>query len=294
MSLKRLANNERPLKVSFEFFPPKTAEMEEQLWRSIRRLEPLGPEFVSVTYGAGGSTRDRTHATVKRIVDETGLAPAAHLTCVGAPRAEIDEIVQRYWDAGIRHIVALRGDMPDGGAYAPHPEGYAYTSDLIAGIRKVAPFEISVSAYPERHPDSESAAQDIELLKGKIDAGATRALTQFGFDNAAFARFRDAAAKAGVTIPIVPGLIPTTNIKGITRMAAKAGATVPDWLKRLYEGLDHDPETRRLIAAAVLAEQVEQLRAEGFDQFHFYTLNQADLTYAACRLLGMVEAPKEK
>jgi methylenetetrahydrofolate reductase (NADPH) len=293
MSLKRLADNERPLKVSFEFFPPKTAEMEEQLWRSIRRLEPLGPEFVSVTYGAGGSTRDRTHATVKRIVDETSLAPAAHLTCVGASRGEIDDIVKRYWDAGIRHIVALRGDMPDGGAYAPHPEGYAYTSDLIEGIRKVAPFEISVSAYPERHPDSASASQDIQLLKGKVGAGATRALTQFGFDNAAFARFRDAAVREGIDIPIVPGLIPTTNIKGIARMAAKAGASVPDWLRRLYEGLDHDPETRRLIAAAVLAEQVEQLRGLGFDQFHFYTLNQADLTYAACRLLGIQEAGKD-
>jgi len=293
MSLKRLAGNERPLKVSFEFFPPKTAEMEEQLWRSIRRLEPLQPEFVSVTYGAGGSTRDRTHATVKRIVDETSLAPAAHLTCAGASRGEIDDIVKRYWDAGIRHIVALRGDMPDGGAYAPHPEGYAYTSDLIEGIRKIAPFEISVSAYPERHPDSASATQDIQLLKQKVDAGATRALTQFGFDNAAFARFRDAAAREGIDIPIVPGLIPTTNIKGIVRMAAKAGASVPQWLTRLYEGLDHDPETRRLIAAAVLAEQVEQLRAEGFDQFHFYTLNQADLTYAACRILGMQEAGKE-
>ncbi|HUJ03065.1 MAG TPA: methylenetetrahydrofolate reductase [NAD(P)H] [Rhizomicrobium sp.] len=293
MSLKRLAGNERPLKVSFEFFPPKTAEMEEQLWRSIRRLEPLQPEFVSVTYGAGGSTRDRTHATVKRIVDETSLAPAAHLTCAGASRSEIDDIVKRYWDAGIRHIVALRGDMPDGGAYAPHPEGYAYTSDLIEGIRRIAPFEISVSAYPERHPDSASATQDIQLLKQKVDAGATRALTQFGFDNAAFARFRDAAAREGIDIPIVPGLIPTTNIKGIVRMAAKAGASVPQWLTHLYEGLDHDPETRRLIAAAVLAEQVEQLRAEGFDQFHFYTLNQADLTYAACRILGMQEAGKE-
>ncbi len=259
------------------------------MWRSIRRLEPLGPEFVSVTYGAGGSTRDRTHATVKRIVDETQLAPAAHLTCVGASRGEIDDVVRRYWDSGIRHIVALRGDMPDGGAYAPHPQGYAYTSDLIEGIRKIAPFEISVSAYPERHPDSPSAAQDIALLKQKVDCGATRALTQFGFDNEAFARFRDAALREGINIPIVPGLIPTTNIKGIARMAAKAGASVPDWLKRLYEGLDHDPETRRLIAAAVLAEQVEQLRGYGFDQFHFYTLNQADLTYAACRILGMQE-----
>jgi methylenetetrahydrofolate reductase (NADPH) len=293
MSLKRLATNGRPLKVSFEFFPPKTPEMEDQLWRAVRRLEPLGPAFVSVTYGAGGSTRDRTHATVKRIVDETSLAPAAHLTCVGASRGEIDDVVRAYWDAGIRHIVALRGDMPDGGAYTPHPQGYAYTSDLIEGIRRIAPFEISVSAYPERHPDSPSAAQDIALLKQKVDAGATRALTQFGFDNEAFVRFRDAAVREGIAVPIVPGLIPTTNIKGITRMAGKAGASVPAWLTRLYDGLDQDPETRRLIAAAVLAEQVEELRSEGFDQFHFYTLNQADLTYAACRVLGLQTAEKE-
>jgi methylenetetrahydrofolate reductase (NADPH) len=288
MSLRRLARDTRPLKVSFEFQPPKTAEAEENLWRAIRRLEPLKPDFVSVTYGAGGSTRDRTHATVKRIVDETTLSPAAHLTCVAHTQDEIREIVRGYWDAGIRHIVALRGDMPGmAGKYEPHPQGYAATPDLIEGIRKIAPFEISVSAYPERHPDSASEAQDIELLKAKVGAGATRALTQFGFDTEALARFRDRVARAGVDVPIVPGIIPTTNIKGIARMAASAGAGVPDWLKRLYDGLDADADTRKLIAATILAEQVEELRSEGFDQFHFYTLNQADLTFAACCLLGM-------
>jgi methylenetetrahydrofolate reductase (NADPH) len=288
MSLQRLAAHNRPLKVSFEFFPPRTLEMEEQLWRAIRRLEPLVPAFVSVTYGAGGSTRERTHATVKRIVEETTLTPAAHLTCVAAPKGEIDEIVRSYWDAGIRHIVALRGDMPDGSAsYSCHPAGYRSTPELIAGIRRIAPFEVSVSAYPEKHPDSPSARHDLELLKAKIAAGASRAITQFGFDNAAIARFRDTCAKHGIEAPIVPGLMPTTNIKGVRRMAAKAGASVPVWLNRLYDGLDEEPETRKLVAAAVLAEQVEELRAEGFEQFHFYTLNQADLTYAACRLLGI-------
>ncbi|HEY4124478.1 MAG TPA: methylenetetrahydrofolate reductase [NAD(P)H] [Rhizomicrobium sp.] len=288
MSLKDLAANGNPLKVSFEFSPPKTPEAEEQLWRAIRRLEPLNPEFVSVTYGAGGSTRDRTHSTVKRIVEETALKPAAHLTCVAHPRREIDEIVQGYWDAGVRHIVALRGDMPNmDGAYQSHPTGYASTPDLIEGLRKIAPFEISVSAYPERHPDSASLKHDIELLKRKVDAGAARALTQFCFDNDNIARFRDAAVRAGVAVPISPGLIPTTNIKGISRMAAKAGASIPDWLTGLYDGLDNDPDARKIIAATVLADQVEQLRARGFDQFHFYTLNQADLTFAACRLLGI-------
>ncbi len=288
MSLRRLAAQHRPPRVSFEFFPPRTAEMEQQLWRAIRRLEPLQPAFVSVTYGAGGTTRERTHATVKRIVEETNLVPAAHLTCVAAPKNEVDEVVQSYWTAGIRHIVALRGDMPDGSAaYTCHPRGYRSTPELIAGIRSIAPFEISVSAYPERHPDSPTSQHDLDLLKAKISAGASRAITQFGFDNGAIARFRDICAKCGVDVPIVPGLMPTTNIKGVRRMAARAGASVPAWLNRLYEGLDDDPETRKLVAAAVLAEQVEELRAEGFDEFHFYTLNQADLTYAACRILGM-------
>ena len=288
MSLRRLARDTRPLKVSFEFSPPKTDEAEANLWRCIRRLEPLKPDFVSVTYGAGGSTRDRTHNTVKRIVEETSLSPAAHLTCVAHTKSEIENIVRGYWDAGIKHIVALRGDMPGmQGKYQAHPDGYASTPELIEGIRKIAPFEISVSAYPERHPDSESEAQDIALLKAKVEAGATRALTQFGFETEALARFRDRAAKAGVSVPIVPGIIPTTNIKGISRMAKGAGASVPDWLERLYDGLDSDADTRKLIAATILAEQVQDLRAEGFDQFHFYTLNQADLTFAACCLLGM-------
>ena len=292
MSLKDLVSNANPLSVSFEFSPPKTDEAEEQLWRCIRRLEPLRPQFVSVTYGAGGSTRDRTHATVKRIVEETTLKPAAHLTCVAHPRREIDEIVEGYWKAGVRHIVALRGDMPNmEGPYRPHPAGYASTPDLIRGILKIAPFEISVSSFPERHPDSPSREHDIALLKEKVDAGARRALTQFGFDNELLARFRDDAVRAGVTVPIVPGLIPTTNIKGIARMAEKAGVAVPAWLTRLYKGLDKDTETRRIIAASVLAEQVQQLRGLGFDEFHFYVMNQADLTYATCRMLGLT--PKE-
>lgn len=288
MSLKDIAGNGAAPIVSFEFSPPRTREAEEQLWRAIRRLEPLNPAFVSVTYGAGGSTRERTHATVKRIVEETTLKPAAHLTCVAHPRREIEEIVRSYWEAGVRHIVALRGDMPNmEGPYQPHPVGYASTPELIEGIRKIAPFEISVSAYPERHPDSASLDHDIELLKRKVDAGAARALTQFCFDHDAIAQFRDLAVRAGVTVPITPGLIPTTNIKGICRMAAKAGASIPGWLTALYDGLDNDPDTRKIIAATVLADQVEQLRARGFDQFHFYTLNQADLTYATCRLLGI-------
>ncbi|HEY4114833.1 MAG TPA: methylenetetrahydrofolate reductase [NAD(P)H] [Rhizomicrobium sp.] len=287
MSLKLLERHSRPPIVSFEFFPPKSAEMEEQLWRAIRRLEPLQPAFVSVTYGAGGSTRERTHATVKRMVEETSLAPAAHLTCVAASRREIEDIVRSYWDAGVRHIVALRGDMPDGGAYAAHADGYHSTPELIEGIRGIAPFEISVGAYPEVHPDSASLDHDMELLRAKIAAGASRAITQFSFDTGVIARFRDLVRRRGITLPIVPGLMPTTNIKGIRRMAEKAQVRVPEWLERLYAGLDNDPETRKLIAAAVLAEQVEELRSEGFDQFHFYTLNQADLTYAACRILGM-------
>jgi methylenetetrahydrofolate reductase (NADPH) len=264
--------------------------MEDQLWRAIRRLEPLAPTFVSVTYGAGGSTRDRTHATVKRIVEETNLAPAAHLTCVAATRAEVDEVVRNYWDAGVRHIVALRGDMPEPGApYRAHSGGYQSTPELVSGIRGIAPFEISVGAYPERHPDSRSLDDDVELLKAKIDAGATRAIGQFAFDTEAIVRFRDRAHAQGVSVPLVPGLMPSTNFGGVLRMATRCGAKIPEWLAQLYAGLDDDLESRKAIAAAVLAEQVEQLRLEGFDQFHFYTLNQADLTYAACRLLGLRE-----
>jgi methylenetetrahydrofolate reductase (NADPH) len=290
MSLQRLSSQPEPLKVSFEFFPPRTLAMEEQLWRAIRRLEPLAPAFVSVTYGAGGSTRDRTHATVKRIVEETSLVPAAHLTCVAAARAAVDEVVRDYWRAGVRHIVALRGDMPEPGtAFCAHPGGYQSTPELVAAIRRIAPFEISVGTYPERHPDSQSLDADIDLLKAKIDAGAIRAIGQFSFDTEAIVRFRDRAGRRGVSVPLVPGLMPSTNFKGVLRMAARCGARVPEWLTRLYEGLDEDVESRKAIAAAVLAEQVEQLRLEGFEQFHFYTLNQADLTYAACRLLGIRE-----
>ena len=288
MSLENLIINPGPLQVSFEFSPPKTDEAEAALWLAIRRLEPLAPSFVSVTYGAGGSTRERTHATVKRIVEETSLKPAAHLTCVGASRGEIDDIVRAYWDAGIRHIVALRGDMPGmSGPYVQHPYGYNSTPELIAGIRKIADFEVSVSFYPERHPDSPSHGHDIALLKAKMDAGASRALGQFCFDNDLTARFRDDAARAGITIPVVPGIIPTTNFNAVARMAAKTGASIPAWLAKAYDGLDDDVETRRIVAAAVLADQVQQLRTRGFGQFHFYTLNQANLTYAACRILGI-------
>ncbi|HUO93030.1 MAG TPA: methylenetetrahydrofolate reductase [NAD(P)H] [Rhizomicrobium sp.] len=291
MRLGHLSTNERPLAVSFEFFPPKTPEMQEQLWRAVRRLEPLKPSFVSVTYGAGGSTRDRTHATVKRLVEETSLVPAAHLTCVGASRSEVDDVVCRYWEAGVRHIVALRGDMPEPGArYVPHPDGYQSTPELIAGIRKIAPFEISVSCYPERHPDSPSVDGDIDLLERKVAAGATRAIGQFCFSAETIAEFRDRVAARGLDIPIVPGLMPTTNFKGVARMAGRSGASVPPWLSRIYEGLDDDLESRRAIAAALLADQVEALRSYGFDHFHFYTLNQADLTFAACRLLGLPQA----
>ncbi|MEY4964690.1 MAG: hypothetical protein RL274_273 [Pseudomonadota bacterium] len=293
MSLENLitdhaTSEEGPLQVSFEFSPPKTDEAEANLWTAIRRLEPLQPSFVSVTYGAGGTTRERTHATVKRMVEETSLKPAAHLTCVGASRGETDDILRAYWDAGIRHIVALRGDMPGmSSPYQPHAQGYRTTPELIAGIRKIADFEVSVSFYPERHPDSPSHGHDIELLKAKMDAGASRALGQFCFDNDLTARFRDDAAAAGITIPVVPGVMPTTNFNGIARMAGKAGASIPAWLAKAYEGLDEDVETRRIVGAAVLADQVQQLRVRGFGQFHFYTLNQANLTYAACRILGL-------
>ena len=277
-----------PIAVSFEFFPPKAAEMETQLWKAIKRLEPLAPSFVSVTYGAGGSTRDRTHATVKRLVEETSLKPAAHLTCVGATREDVRGVIRDYWNAGVRHIVALRGDMPViGEPYRAHPDGFQSTAELVTAIHEIAPFEISVSAYPEKHPDTPSLAEDVEILKAKAAAGATRAITQFAFDTDALLRFRDLAERASVAIPIVPGLMPTTNFKGIRRMAGRCGASVPNWLAELYDGLDDDPESRKLIAAAVLAEQARLLRAEGFSQLHFYTLNQAELTFAVCNMLGI-------
>ncbi len=284
----RAQSKPEPTRVSFEFFPPKTPEMEETLWRSIARLEPLRPEFVSVTYGAGGSTRERTHATVRRIVQETTLTPAAHLTCVGASRAEVDEVIRGYWDAGVRHIVALRGDMPELGVpYRPHPQGYQSTPELIEGIRGIADFEVSVSAYPEKHPESASIDADIELLRRKIDAGATRVITQFVFETEFHARFLERVRNAGIEVPIVPGIMPTTNFKGTKRMAGRCGASIPKWLDDYYIGLDDDLETRKLIAAYVAAEQVNRLRGSGFDRFHFYTLNQADLTFAICHVIGL-------
>ena len=280
------------LAVSFEFFPPRNEEMEQQLWRSIARLAPLNPSFVSVTYGAGGSTRERTHATIKRILKETHLKPAAHLTCVGSSREAIDEIVRDYLRSGVRHIVALRGDMPAPGPYAQVEGGYESTPDLIRGMRAIWPFEISVSAYPERHPESPSVEHDYALLKAKIDAGATRAITQFVYDTDVVLRFADRAYREGIRIPIVPGIMPATNFKGVVRMAKRSGASIPESLARKFEGLDDDLETRKLIAATVAAEQVEKLRRHGFDAFHFYTLNQADLTFAICHLLGVrAQAP---
>lgn len=282
-------------KVSFEFSPPKTPEAEENLWEAIRRLEPLNPEFVSVTYGAGGSTRDRTHRTVVRMLKETRLKPAAHLTCVEASRAEVDEVVQAYWDAGIRHIVALRGDPPGqiGGVYVPRADGYLNATELTAGIKAIGDFEVSVSLYPQTHPESGSIERDIDVLKAKIDAGATRAITQFFYDIDSFLRFMEKVRKAGVTIPISPGIMPVSNFKGLKKMAGPVGITIPSWLGNLFEGLDKDPETRKLIAASVATEMCARLAEEGFSDFHFYTLNRADLVYAICRVLGVREDPSE-
>ena len=275
--------------VSFEFFPPKTVAMEETLWRSIRRLEPLRPKYVSVTYGAGGSTRERTHATLARILRETTLKPAAHLTCVSATKEELDELIRDYWDLGVRHIVALRGDPPGGigERYEPTPGGYINAADLCAGIKTTAPFEISVACYPEKHPESPSVEADIDMLKAKIDAGATTAITQFFFNNEVFFRYLDRVRAAGIDIPIVPGLIPIHNFKQASSFAIKSGASVPDWLGHRFEGLENDQETRHLVAAAVAAEQVLGLVDQGSSEFHFYTLNRADLVYAICHLLGI-------
>lgn len=276
-----------PVKVSFEYFPPKTAEMEATLWATITKLAPLNPAFVSVTYGAGGTTRERTHATVRRLRQETALQPAAHLTCVGATREEIDAVARDYWDAGIRHIVALRGDMPGGAAYQPHPGGYAYAADLVEGLKKIGDFEISVAAYPEAHPQAGSLAAEIEFLKRKVDAGATRAITQYFFDVDLFERYLDLVAKAGIHVPIVPGIMPVTNISQLLKFSAACGTSVPQWLVETFDGLDADPETRKLVAASVAVEQVQKLRAIGIQDFHFYTLNRAELTMAICRRLGI-------
>ena len=282
------------VQVSFEFFPPKNSKMEEQLWACIQRLATLHPAYVSVTYGAGGSTRERTHATLVRIRRETTLEPAAHLTCVGATRDEIDDVARQYWAAGIRHIVALRGDPPDGASrYVAHPGGYAYACDLVAGLKRVAEFEISVAAYPETHPEALSPEDDIDNLKRKIDAGADRAISQFFFDVDVFARFLDKVSAAGINVPIIPGILPVTNFAQVVRFAGMCGASVPPWMADLFEGLDNDPETRRLVAASVACEQCRALHALGIKQFHFYTLNRADLAFAICHVLG-VRPPHEE
>jgi methylenetetrahydrofolate reductase (NADPH) len=282
-----------PPRISFEFFPPKTPEMEERLWAVIKRLEPLRPRFVSVTYGAGGSTRERTHATVRRIRQETALEPAAHLTCVAATRDEIDAVARDYWEAGIRHIVALRGDPPigPGGGYTPHPGGYDYAADLVEGLRRIADFEISVAAYPETHPSARSPGQDLDNLKAKLDAGASRAITQFFFDVDVYLRFVERARAAGIDVPIVPGILPVTNFAQVKKFAALCGASVPGWMAAQFEGLDDDPETRRLVAASIAAEQCRLLQANGVKEFHFYTLNRADLTVAICHMIGVRGRP---
>jgi methylenetetrahydrofolate reductase (NADPH) len=284
----------QPVSVSFEFFPPNDLEMEKTLWASIQRLAPLAPRFVSVTYGADGSTRERTHNIVTRILRETPLTAAPHLTCIGAPRSEILDIARSYWDAGVRHIVALRGDAPAGQAgYVPHPDGFAYAVDLVRGLKSVGDFDISVAAYPEVHPEAPDAKFDLDNLRAKIDAGATRAITQFFFSTDAYLRFRDQCAAAGIAAQIVPGILPITRFPQMLRFAKRCGASVPEWLQHRFDGLDDDPETRRMIAASVAIDQVRKLQREGVQDFHFYTLNRAELTYAICHALG-VRAPSAR
>ena len=276
------------IEVSFEFFPPNSDKMAETLWSSIQTLAPLNPRFVSVTYGAGGSTRERTHDTIERIIAETSLTPAAHLTCVGASRDDVDAVARDYWQMGVRNIVALRGDAAEpGSAYAPHPGGYANATELVAGLKAIAPFDISVAAYPECHPDSPDQVADLDNLKRKVDAGANRAITQFFFSADCFFRFQDAVAAAGMHIELVPGILPVSNVAQTRRFAAACGTAIPEWLDQLFEGLDALPNARQLIAATVAAELAGQLYAGGVRQFHFYTLNRAELSYAICHLLGV-------
>ena len=278
------------VRVSFEFFPPNTEKANETLWNSIQRLSPLKPSYVSVTYGAGGSTRERTHATVYRLRHETDLEPAAHLTCVGATTDEIDDIARSYWDAGVKHIVALRGDPTEGGGpYQPHPGGYAYATDLVAGLKNIADFNISVAAYPETHPEATGAEADLDNLKRKIDAGASEAITQFFFDTDVYLKFLERARAAGITVPIIPGILPVTNFTRVAEFSDKCGTKVPHWMADLFDGLDDDPQTRKLVAAGVAAEQCRTLHTEGITDFHFYTMNQADLVYAICHILGVRE-----
>jgi len=279
----------RDVSVSFEFFPPASDKAEETLLSCARRLAPLNPAFVSVTYGAGGGTRERTRDTVVRLKHQLGLNPAAHLTCVSASREQVDEVARQYWDNGVRHIVALRGDPPEGAGatYQPHPDGYAYASDLVAGLKRIGDFEISVAAYPQVHPEARTADADLDHLKRKIDAGADRAITQYFFDVQDFLRFLERARAAGIAVPIVPGILPVTNFARVRQFSEACGTTVPEWMSDLFAGLDDDPETRKLVAATMAAEQCRVLHACGVNEFHFYTLNRADLTYAICRILGV-------
>jgi methylenetetrahydrofolate reductase (NADPH) len=280
--------------VSFEFFPPSSEKMETTLWGAVDRLAPLSPEFVSVTYGAGGSTRERTHSIVSQIQNKKGITAAAHLTCVAASKMEVNTVAERYWDAGIRNIVALRGDPPEGHAsYKAQPDGYAYAEDLVIALKKIADFDISVAAYPEVHPESRSAEADLDNLKRKVDAGASRAITQFYFEAETYLRFRDRADSAGINIPIIPGILPVTNYYQVIKFASLCGANVPDWMVDLFIGLNDDPGTRKFVAATVVAEHCRVLQSEGVHKFHFYTLNQADLVYAICHILGIRPAKSD-
>ncbi|MEQ1802989.1 MAG: methylenetetrahydrofolate reductase [Gammaproteobacteria bacterium] len=281
-----------PVEVSFEFFPPKSPEMEATLWQAIQKLAPLRPRFVSVTYGADGSTRDRTHRIVSRIAAETGLVSAPHLTCVGSDREEIKAIARTYRDEGIRHIVALRGDPPQGAThYVPHPGGYAWAADLVSGLREVSDFDISVAAYPEGHPEAPNPDFDLDNLKRKLEAGANRAITQFFYDTENFLRFRDRCVARGITAPIVPGILPIAKFRQMLNFANRAGAKVPQWLHERFEGLDDDPDTQRMLGASLAIEQVATLRRHGISEFHFYTLNRAELTFAICYALGVRPQP---
>ena len=271
--------------ISFEFFPPKSAETEAKLWDVVNELSVIGPDFVSITYGAGGSTRDRTHKCVKQIVTKTDLKPAAHLTCVAASKSEVDEVIEDYANAGVKHIVALRGDMPDMAAFSPHPDGYSGSVELVESLAKRGGFDITVSAYPEKHPESDNMQTDIDLLKAKIDAGATRAITQFVFDTEQYYRFRDLLADNQINIPVIPGIMPTTNFKGVLRMSEACGASVPEWMKNKFDGLDEDLESRRALAIEIAIDQCRDLINSGFENLHFYTLNQATVTKAVCNAL---------
>jgi methylenetetrahydrofolate reductase (NADPH) len=281
-----------PVQVSFEFFPPNDAAMERTLWESVQRLAPLAPRFVSVTYGADGSTRARTHNVVMRVLKETTLTGAPHLTCIGATQSEILDVARSYWASGVRHLVALRGDPAQGaGTYRPHPGGFDYAVDLVRGLKSVADFDISVAAYPETHPEASSAAFDLDNLKRKMDAGAARAITQFFFNTELFLRFRDRCDRAGIRVSIVPGILPITRFPQMLKFAARCGASVPEWLVHEFDGLDDDPETRRMIAASIAIRQVRELQRHGVDEFHFYTLNRSELTYAICHALGLRPQP---